>query len=145
MLISNFGGSVPFHSPLPPLLIDCRSLSLSQRNAGFIHDLLELRKNTNKATDFFCEHILPLVMGRAYRDVQTGMKTVTDVVNPSDEALALLLMENNWKVWKEMGSQAHLEKKDRPKPKEVERYTLRNQQGGSKKRGGLVPGGQGTI
>jgi hypothetical protein len=101
-----------------------------------LSNLLELRKNTNtKAMDFFCEHILPLVMGRAYRDVQTGMKTVTDVVNPSDEALALLLLENNWKVWKEMGSQAHLEKKDRPKPKEVARYTLRNQQGGSKKRG----------
>ena len=65
-------------------------------------DIKDLRKDTNNTySGFFCLHMLvPVVTKRAWRSLSCH-KELSDpgFVSLSDEAFALLVLENNWDFW----------------------------------------------
>ena len=73
-----------------------------------LFDIAEFQKmRTNKeAFAQFCENILPCVVGRKFWDKRVASICVSEIATDTDEAWALLVMENSWDTWKE---QAFLE------------------------------------
>jgi len=67
-------------------------------------DVMELRKNKNLAYDKFCNVLLPSVVGRLKWKRYAHKKLLRQFVTPTDEALCLLLLENNWNRWKDIAS-----------------------------------------
>lgn len=49
----------------------------------------------------FCDNLLPGVVGKVTWKHKVTRELVRDIATPSDEAFVYLLLENNWKVWKE--------------------------------------------
>lgn len=66
-----------------------------------IEEFMELRKN-KKAFEQFCENILPCVVGKKYWDKRVDSVCMSRVATDTDEAWALLVMENSWEAWKQL-------------------------------------------
>ena len=49
----------------------------------------------------FCMYFLPIVTGRLNFRQDRVIMAISDIATVSDEAFALLLLENNWDKWKE--------------------------------------------
>jgi hypothetical protein len=60
--------------------------------------LLQMRENADNYSLFY-EHILPCIVGTVYWKKAIPGKLVSEVATPSDEALALLILENSWDAW----------------------------------------------
>ncbi len=58
------------------------------------------------AYTLFCDEVLSLVVGRNEWKVTSMSKKISEFVTVSDEAFGLLLMENSWELWKQMGERA---------------------------------------
>ena len=65
-----------------------------------IEDFLQMRSN-EKAFFQFCDHILPCVVGKKLWDKSMGVKHMSGIATTTDEAWALLVLENSWDVWKQ--------------------------------------------
>ena len=47
----------------------------------------------------FCEYILPAVIGKANWILNCRTSYLTNYITPTDEGLALIMLENNWERW----------------------------------------------
>ena len=65
-----------------------------------IADIFNLRKNTDGAYRVFCEFVLSHVVGRDVWKRCAHTHTISQIATVSDEAFALLLLENSWEAWK---------------------------------------------
>lgn len=66
--------------------------------AGGLEDFLALREN-NEVMRYFCDNFLSQVVGRVqWRDGVTRLE-VRELATVTDEAFALLVLENIWDVW----------------------------------------------
>ena len=65
-----------------------------------LKDILQLRSNPNKAYTFFYDCVLRCVVGKTeWKRMIKLQKPIKDTVSVSDEAYALLLLENGWEKW----------------------------------------------
>jgi len=67
--------------------------------------LAELRKDYDSYSKF-CQLVLSIVVGRNIWKTTVGKCKISDFVTVSDEAFALLLIDNSWHVWLDMGIKA---------------------------------------
>lgn len=108
-------------------------------NCPELDDILELRDSTNNAYAQFCLHILPgaVSAGKKKWVEKTAIHKISALCNPVEEAFALLELENNWAVWKEMAEWklANMDKRieDMPQHYEEPRWTV------PRRRGELAP------
>jgi hypothetical protein len=65
-----------------------------------LEDILTFADDVNGAYTWFCDHILPQITGRIHWKLHTPKKFISKVATPSDEAFAILLMENSYDLWK---------------------------------------------
>eukprot|EP00978_Attheya_sp_CCMP212_P019479 scaffold54637_cov34-Attheya_sp.AAC.1 len=56
-------------------------------------------ENKNNAYFTFCDYILPAVCGRKSNEAKFNKDYLSKVATASDEAFALLSMENAWNRW----------------------------------------------
>ena len=64
--------------------------------------ILDMRKDTDAAySSFFCLHMLtPVVTARVWKALNSiELLSYQKFVTISDEAFALLVLENNWDLW----------------------------------------------
>ena len=64
-----------------------------------LSDILLMGENENNAYIAFCEHILPAVCGRKSNESKFNTSYLSKVASVSDEAFALLSIENAWDRW----------------------------------------------
>ena len=88
---------------------DANSLTGSGFGKTSWEDVIDLRKNTNAAYEEFCDLLLPSVVGKVKWKRNAHQKLLSQFITPTDEALCLLLLENNWDRWKDI---AHGKTKD---------------------------------
>jgi hypothetical protein len=63
-------------------------------------NFLEMRKGNHKAFRFFCEQFLSIVVGETrFKNGMRMKKPVSEIATISDEAMALLIIENHYNVW----------------------------------------------
>ena len=67
-----------------------------------LEDILTMRTNKNGAYSFFCDHVLSQVVGKSDWKTRGSKALISDMATVSDEAFAILLIENNYDVWHEM-------------------------------------------
>ena len=65
-----------------------------------IQEFLQLRSN-KKAFSQLCDHILPCVVGRKKWEKKMDISRVSRIASFTDEAWALLVLENSWGTWKQ--------------------------------------------
>ena len=58
-------------------------------------------RSNEKAFFQFCDHILSCVVGKKLWDKSMGVKHMSGIATTTDEAWALLVLENSWDVWKQ--------------------------------------------
>ena len=71
---------------------------------GAMDDSLEGVKERKAAYFYFLEHILECIAGKKEWKKDKCSHKVLDAVTVSDEAFALLLLENSWDVFQEYAS-----------------------------------------
>lgn len=75
-------------------------------NIPSLEDILALaEEDRNGAYTEFIERFIPCVVGKSDWDDNSSKKLIEELVNPSDEALAILLLENSWELWLEVATQ----------------------------------------
>jgi hypothetical protein len=62
-------------------------------------DMLSMGDNENNADNTFCDHILPAVCGRKSNEAKFNENYLSKVATVSDEAFAVLSIENAWDRW----------------------------------------------
>eukprot|EP00978_Attheya_sp_CCMP212_P005528 scaffold12431_cov57-Attheya_sp.AAC.3 len=62
-------------------------------------DMLTMGENENNAYNTFCDYILPAVCGRKSNEAKFNKDYSSKVATASDEAFALLSIENAWDRW----------------------------------------------
>ena len=62
-------------------------------------DMLAMGDNENNAYITFCDYILPAVCGRKSNEAKFNKSYLSKVASVSDEAFALLSIENAWDRW----------------------------------------------
>ena len=67
-----------------------------------LQDVLQLRENTNEAYVVFCEKILSQVVGKAIWKEKSDTMKMSKVATVSDEAFALLILENSYELWDDL-------------------------------------------
>ncbi len=69
-----------------------------------LDDILEVRKDEKGAYTKFCADILPGAVTRPRNNwlARTAVEGVSGACNTVEEAFALLELENNWNVWREI-------------------------------------------
>jgi len=80
-----------------------------------LHEYQKLRTNV-EAYGHFCDRILPCVIGKMEWSKEVYSKEISKIATPTDEAWALLLLENSWDLWHQM---AEYELKAEKLPKEL--------------------------
>lgn len=75
-----------------------------------LDDFLELRSNET-AMCRFCEYILPCVVGRKHWNESVSKVKVCDLATVTDEACALLVLENIWDTWMALPLDEHRTRK----------------------------------
>ena len=75
--------------------IGMRSL---EKDAYSLKDFLRMRKH-QKAYAFFCENFLRCVVGKLEWKKCAHCMKISDIASPTDEAFALLVLENIWDSW----------------------------------------------
>ena len=76
-----------------------------------IDEFLEMRDN-KKAFTLFCDRILPCVVGRSMWDKLVDRVGVSKFATATDEAWAIVVMENSWDLWKQMAESTDGKVKD---------------------------------
>jgi hypothetical protein len=76
--------------------------------------MVKLRGPDSDAFKFFCNHFLQNVIGKIEWRTNKAVKKITDVATPSDEAFALLLLENSEDRWRDMHVKRNLKTSDVP-------------------------------
>lgn len=71
----------------------------AEKSTPELADILKLGANKEEAYDAFCEFILPAVVGRKSRGSKFIDQKISEVATVSDEAMALLFLENSWDKW----------------------------------------------
>lgn len=66
-----------------------------------LSEFQELRGN-GEVFKIFCDRILPCVVGKNNWKQRCSIEKVSEIASPSDEAIALLLMENSWRRWRDL-------------------------------------------
>jgi hypothetical protein len=64
-----------------------------------LEDMLTMGENENNAYNAFCDYILPAVCGRKSNEAKFNEHYISKVATLSDEAFALLSLENAWDRW----------------------------------------------
>jgi hypothetical protein len=64
-------------------------------------DILQMRENKEDSYRIFCDHVLSQVVGKNDWKTRAGKETISSIATVSDEAFSILLLENNYQVWKE--------------------------------------------
>lgn len=72
-----------------------------------LKDILQLQKNKAKAYTTFCDHILPSVVGKSVWKDMSIHQNLSQWATVTDEAFALLLLENSQSIWKETCNHVH--------------------------------------
>jgi hypothetical protein len=68
-----------------------------------IKTILEMRRGRNAAVYYdFIDHFVSLVVGKRYYNLIHYKQRISDYATPSDEALAILMFENNYARWEDM-------------------------------------------
>jgi hypothetical protein len=76
-----------------------KDFSAEEEPLPSLDDILSLGQNKEEAFKVFCDYILPAVCGRKSNQVKLDEINIHEIATPSDEAFALLLLENAWKRW----------------------------------------------
>ena len=64
-----------------------------------LKDIIEAKRNNYDAYAFFCDNILAQVVGKTRWKTTSDTDMIHTFVKVSDEAFALLLLENSWDCW----------------------------------------------
>jgi hypothetical protein len=64
-----------------------------------LDDMLTMGDNENDAYNTFCDYILPAVCGRKSNEAKFNKEYLSKVATASNEAFALLSLENAWDRW----------------------------------------------
>ena len=64
-----------------------------------------MKRQNEKAYTTFCETVLPMVIGKNVWRHKCYTQLLSEYVSVSDEAFALLLLENSWEMWKHQAEQ----------------------------------------
>jgi hypothetical protein len=96
-------------------------------------EIMAKRQNVD-AYATFCDNVLALVIGKHVWRTRCGVEMISQFVSISDEAFALLLLENSWGVWKHLA-----EKKEEDATVVKARYTMNG--AGTKKNHGWTKEG----
>lgn len=83
-----------------------------------LSDILELRGN-EETMDIFCDTIISCVVGKVEWKKNRCVKPMGQVATVSDEAFALLVLENIWEIWSEVPTEEWLETREETKKKSV--------------------------
>jgi hypothetical protein len=86
-------------------------------DAVWFENVMLMRDDAEGAYGLFCEHVLSHVVGRDVWKRLSPTHTVSQIATVSDEAFALLLLENSWEMWVAVAT----EQRDVPSPK----YSMR--------------------
>ncbi len=81
-----------------------------------LSDILELRGN-EKTMDTFCDTWIPCVVGKVAWKKNRCIKPIGQIATVSDEAFALLVLENIWEIWSEVPMEEWLETREHSKRK----------------------------
>jgi hypothetical protein len=101
-----------------------------------LEDILEGRKAPLGAYKFFADYIIECVAGKREWKKQRETITMASATSPTDEAFALLLLENSYDRWRAMA-----ESEDGTS-REVTKYTRGKSTGGSRKYEGWTEEGR---
>jgi len=63
---------------------------------------IQLLQEDAQTMEIFCNHFLACVVGKHDWKQQTKKELISQVATISDEAFALLVLENIWDEWKDM-------------------------------------------
>ena len=76
-------------------------------------------RDNKKAFTQLCDNILPCVVGKNVWDKLVDQTIVSKIATATDEAWALLVMENSWDLWKQMADapDGRVEEKERMETK----------------------------
>lgn len=86
-----------FHTPLSCILAEL----IRNKKLKTLEEYKQLREN-KEAYTHFCDHFLPCVIGLSTWTKEVFSTEISKMASPSDEAWALLLLENSWDLWHQM-------------------------------------------
>jgi hypothetical protein len=66
-----------------------------------LDSILEMRENKEDSYQIFCDHVLSQVVGKNDWKTRAGKEMISSIATVSDEAFAILLVENNYQVWED--------------------------------------------
>jgi hypothetical protein len=91
------------------LLILKFAADLVERNElPTLSTILQMRHGTGSAYQIFCDEVLSQVVGKLEWKTGRHSRKISRWATTSDEAFALILLENSWDLWAEMAEQAKL-------------------------------------
>jgi len=67
-----------------------------------MEDVLTMRENRNGAYVVFCENVLSQVVGKTKWKTEGHLLRMSEMATVSDEAFALILLENSYDYWEDM-------------------------------------------
>jgi hypothetical protein len=67
-----------------------------------MEDVLAMRLNTNGAYSIFCENVVSQVVGKTSWKSKGHSVLMSNIATVSDEAFAVILLENSYELWKDM-------------------------------------------
>jgi hypothetical protein len=72
--------------------------------------IMMMRQNEEEAYKIFCDEVLSQVVGKLEWKTSRHSRAITQWATTSDEAFAIVLLENSWDLWVEMSEHEHQNK-----------------------------------